>query len=211
MDCMFNKKKVIKNCKKKPLRALFYFYLIICFISELAQETAVGETVSGLLSLVFLGTIGYGVFRLYRKVYKWVTKKTFKLIQEIYEVDKMDGFQFKNFLGPLFESQGYNAMVTQGTGDFGADLILRRKGKKIAVQAKRYSSNIGISAVQQAVAAKGYYKADFAMVVTNQYFTPAAVKLAEANNVRLINRDELTFMIAKERKKGKEKEVLDIL
>lgn len=92
-------------------------------------------------------------------------------------------------------------MVTQATGDFGADLILRRKGKKIAVQAKRYSSNIGISAVQQAVAAKGYYKTDFAMVVTNQYLTPAAVKLAGVKNVRLINRDELTFMIAKVRKK----------
>lgn len=51
------------------------------------------------------------------------------------------------FLGPLLESQGYNVMVTQATGDFGADLILRRKGKKIAVQAKRYRSNIGISAV----------------------------------------------------------------
>ncbi|WP_342601895.1 restriction endonuclease [Peribacillus sp. FSL E2-0159] len=50
----------------------------------------------------------------------------------------MDGFQFENFLGPLFESHGYSAVVTQGTGDFGTDLTLRRKGKKIAVQAKRY-------------------------------------------------------------------------
>lgn len=40
------------------------------------------------------------------------------------------------------------------------------------------------------------------MVVTNQYLTPAAVKLAGANNVRLINRDELTFMIAKVRKRN---------
>jgi restriction system protein len=111
------------------------------------------------------------------------------------EIDDMDGFEFEHFLKPLFERQGYLAKVTQGSGDYGADLILRKGRKKYVVQAKRYSSNIGVSAVQQVVAAVNYYDAHGAIVVTNQYFTHAALELAKVNGVRLIDRDSLAKML----------------
>ncbi|MFJ5713714.1 restriction endonuclease [Neobacillus sp. NPDC093127] len=107
----------------------------------------------------------------------------------------MDGFEFEKFLKPVFERQGYLTRVTQGSGDYGADLILRKGRKKYVVQAKRYNSNIGVSAVQQVVAAMNYYDANGAMVVTNQYFTPSAVKLAKVNGVKLIDRDSLSKML----------------
>ncbi|MFV8830520.1 restriction endonuclease [Alkalihalobacterium sp. APHAB7] len=117
--------------------------------------------------------------------------------------DKMNGHEFEHFLAPLFRKQGYIVEVTRGSGDFGADLVLRNmKGKKTVVQAKRYSSNIGVSAIQEIVAAKPMYKATNAIVVSNRYFTPAAEKLAKANGVKLIDRDELIRMMKFEKQTG---------
>ena len=59
------------------------------------------------------------------------------------------------------------------------------------VQAKRYDGNIGVHAIQEAMAAKAYYKADKAIVVTNRYFTASACTLASVNDVQLIDREVL--------------------
>lgn len=134
------------------------------------------------------------VFNIIRVLWKRLTARH-ALPVNIREIDAMDGIAFEQYLKPVFERQGYFATVTQGSGDYGADLILRKGRKKYVVQAKRYSSNIGVSAVQQVVAAVKYYKAHGAIVVTNQYFTPAAVQLAKVNGVRLIGREKLAKMM----------------
>jgi restriction system protein len=59
------------------------------------------------------------------------------------------------------------------------------------VQAKRWTKNVGIKAVQEANAAPAVYGCSNAMVVTNRYFTDAAKKLASANDVALWDRDHL--------------------
>jgi restriction system protein len=109
----------------------------------------------------------------------------------IHEIDSMDGIQFEYYLKELFQSFGYNAQVTKSSGDFGADLILRKNGKKIVVQAKRYSNNVGIKAVQEISAAMKYYNAHEGWVVSNSFFTKAAVELAATVDVRLIDRNKL--------------------
>lgn len=43
----------------------------------------------------------------------------------------MEGVQFEKYLGHLFRSQGYKAEVTQAAGDYGADLVLSKDGKKL--------------------------------------------------------------------------------
>ena len=73
----------------------------------------------------------------------------------------------------------------------GADLILTKGRTKTIVQAKRYRNSVGEAAVQQAIAAMGYYKADQCMVVTNSDFTPAARELAKKTEVVLIDRNKL--------------------
>ncbi len=69
--------------------------------------------------------------------------------------------------------------------------MLSNNEKKIVVQAKRYKKKVGLKAVQEVVSAKNYYKADECWVITNNYFTAPAVKLAQSNNVSLIDRDLL--------------------
>ncbi|MCM3339581.1 restriction endonuclease [Paenibacillus sp. MER TA 81-3] len=115
----------------------------------------------------------------------------------IAEIDQMDGRQFEHYLGLLFKSQGYSVKVTRAAGDYGADLVIARDGRKIVVQAKRYSKNVGIDAVQQIHSSMNYYGASEAWVLSNRNYTEAAVNLAKANGVRLINRKELVAMILK--------------
>lgn len=109
----------------------------------------------------------------------------------ILEVDKMKGKVFEEYLQVLLRNKGYKVNLTAATGDYGADLVLTTKDKKVVVQAKRYKKKVGLKAVQEVVSAKNYYKADECWVVTNNYFTEPAVKLARSNNVTLINRDLL--------------------
>ncbi|MFP7298935.1 restriction endonuclease [Neobacillus niacini] len=113
----------------------------------------------------------------------------------IEEIDSMDGIQFEYYLKELYLSRGYGVEVTNASGDYGADLVLKKEGRKIVAQAKRYSKDVGIKAVQEVIGAKSYYKADEAWVVTNSYFTKAARELAQTGNVRLVDRDELIDFI----------------
>ena len=114
----------------------------------------------------------------------------------ILEVDKMSGVQFEKFLMLRYRSMGYIVKETPVSGDFGADLVLHKNSKKIVVQAKRYSKSVGLKAVQEVNSAKPHYKADEAWVVTNNYYTNAAKQLAETNDVKLINRDQLIEILS---------------
>lgn len=109
-------------------------------------------------------------------------------------IDNLSGEEFENYLHSLFEGLGYEVERTPASNDYGADLIIRRNEEKIVVQAKRYSSSVGISAIQEIVAAKSYYQADRCLVVTNNYFTSNAVSLANANDVELWDREQLIEM-----------------
>lgn len=118
-------------------------------------------------------------------------KRRKMLSWDISKIDMMSGYEFENICKLHFEEYGYKVSTTPKSGDFGADLVLRNGAEKTVVQLKRYKSRVGVSAVQEIVAAKAYYGATIAMVVTNSFFTNAAVKLAEANDVILWDRNML--------------------
>ena len=109
----------------------------------------------------------------------------------INDIDKMDGKTFEKYLEVLFKKLGYRVERTRYVGDYGADLVVWKNGIKTVIQAKRYKNKVGVKAIQEAVAAKGYYQCDEAMVVTNSFYTKQAEKLAQANEVKLWNRDDL--------------------
>ncbi|MFC4712959.1 restriction endonuclease [Planococcus dechangensis] len=106
----------------------------------------------------------------------------------ILEVDKMKGKEFEEYLRVLFIERGYQVRLTPATGDYGADLVLSQNGRKTIVQAKRYKKNVGIKAVQEIASAKQHYRADECWVVTNSGYTEPARKLAQSNQVQLVDR-----------------------
>ena len=121
----------------------------------------------------------------------WLVRERRLARSGISEIDQMDGITFERRLKHLFVSRGYRVEQTRARGDYGADLVLEKDGVRTVVQAKRWTKNVGVKAIQEAVAAKPMYSCDQAMVVTNRYFTQQAERLATANGVRLWNRDEL--------------------
>jgi len=115
----------------------------------------------------------------------------------IRDVDRMDGHQFEVYLKALLREIGYRSEVTTGSHDFGADLIMKRDGKKVVIQAKRYGykNKVSLGAVQEVYAAKPYYGANECWVFTNSYFTKSANKLANACDVKLYDRFKLIEFI----------------
>jgi len=110
---------------------------------------------------------------------------------------ELAGVEFENYLANLLKSCGFVVSGTPVTGDQGADLIVRKDGRTIAIQAKGYKEPVGNSAVQEIVAALRFYNADEGWVVTNSVFTTSARALAHANNIKLIDGNDLkTFAVA---------------
>jgi HJR/Mrr/RecB family endonuclease/uncharacterized protein (DUF697 family) len=152
------------------------------------DETFVSPTTRKSLGTVLLGT--------FKDI---LTRETEFDRQElgylVERVDLMSGEQFEEFLAECFQRLGYDVKTTPKTNDFGADLILTKDDRKTVVQAKRYKSKVGNSAVQEVVAAIQYYGANEAIVVTNSQFTTNARGLAKANNVQLWEREQLIDLI----------------
>ncbi len=101
-------------------------------------------------------------------------------------VYNMTGEQFEEYLQAFFSGKGYRARLTPNGADFGGDLILEREGKRTVVQAKHWTHReVGIRAIQEVHAAKAYYKAEHALVVTVGSFTQQAIDLARSCEVEL--------------------------
>lgn len=115
---------------------------------------------------------------------------------ELGTFDLMSGEQFEDALARVFAAQGYTVATTPVTGDFGADLLLARGGDRAVVQAKRYAGSVGQEAVREAHAARSFYGAERAMVVTTGRFTTHAMQLARATGVEIWDRDTLGNALA---------------
>lgn len=172
-----------KRKKGDPVAELLTAVLVLAVVATFLTTQSLWVTAFVGIALFFVMLTVQNVFRL---------KREGKIRESgILQVDKMTGVQFEEYLRILYSSAGYQVKTTPASGDFGADLILEKGGRRIAVQAKRYKTNVGIKAVQEIASAKTHYKANEAWVVTNSHFTKAADTLAESNGVKLVGREQL--------------------
>lgn len=176
-------------------------YSVGIAIGAVIWVMAVIGAVSGHFGVAFwIWVVGLAIILLSRRSYKNTKKKARMRALVRFgaeDMDYMSGVQFEELLAAVFSTLGYAIFFTPTTGDFGADLILTTDGKKIAVQAKRHSNNVGNKAVQEVVAGAIHYGADDAWVVTNTWFTSGAVKQAKSAGVVLVDRDGLVKCIVR--------------
>lgn len=138
-----------------------------------------------LLGVIALGRVA---------VYAWKVRRLSRA--GMFEIDRMSGHDFEAKLALMFRSLGYRAeIVGSNGGDYGGDLVVSKDGTRTVVQAKCWKKNVGVKAIQEAVAAKAMYRAEEAMVVTNSRFTKQAHELARKNRVKLWGRDELVVAL----------------
>lgn len=114
------------------------------------------------------------------------------------QLDAMEGHRFEYACADILKMNGFkNVKVTQGSGDYGVDIIAYKNGKKYAVQCKRYSHKLDNKPIQEVKAGLAYYNCDIGAVMTNQYFTEPAKELARINSVKLWDRNVLGEMLRK--------------
>lgn len=101
------------------------------------------------------------------------------------------GEEFEYECMNLLQENGWSVDMTPKSGDQGVDLLARKNSLLVAVQCKNYSNKIGNSAVQEIVAGKEHYHADYAVVVSASGFTKPARELAESNGVVLLHIEDL--------------------
>lgn len=176
---------IMKKVRFKPAIVSLIFIILIAFAVYRRQWILENRQ---LAAAALAGALG--LFVAFHILIQHLKKKCY-LNSSIARIDNMSGEDFEKYLKAGFERKGYKVELTPGSNDYGADLVLTRKGETTVVQAKRYEANVGNKAVQEVVAARAYYEAEKAMVVTNSYFTKQAVKLAEANDVELWDRGNL--------------------
>ncbi|GAA7410350.1 restriction endonuclease [Helicobacter pylori] len=180
------------------MKKIVFFIFVILFsvgidlawhvLLEKALELELVTSANDLL-LKLLAILGvFSMLALFQGVISSYKKRQLK--HALQKIDAMNGFEFEEYSKIFFTSKGFEVSITQKSGDYGADLIAEKDGIKWAIQAKRYSHKVSPKAIQEVVSSKAYYACEKACVITNSYFTQAAQKLAQANGVLLIDRDE---------------------
>lgn len=106
-------------------------------------------------------------------------------------VDLMTPTEFEHFCAEILRKSGWEASVTQASGDQGIDVVATRNQIRLVLQCKKYSQAVGNTAVQEVIAGKLFYLADIAAVVTNASYTSSANHLANTVGISLLHYSQL--------------------
>ncbi len=107
------------------------------------------------------------------------------------DVSGFSGVEYEVYCMDLLKRYGWEAMLTKGGGDFGADIIAKKDNIKAVIQCKRQKSRIGISAVKDIFVANAYYKGTIPIVCSNMDYSKPSRDLAQAIDVQLIHHSQL--------------------
>lgn len=111
------------------------------------------------------------------------------------QLDNMEGHRFEFACADILKMNGfYDVKVTQGSGDYGVDIIARKGMRKYAIQCKCYSHKLDNKPIQEVIGGLAYYGCNKGVVMTNQYFTEPAKQLAKVNGIELWDRNVLSRM-----------------
>jgi restriction system protein len=103
----------------------------------------------------------------------------------------MSGTDFEDHVARIARTCGVPVIMTPLSGDWGVDLIVGTRPRRLAIQCKRQSRPVGTGAVQEVVAGAPMQDCSQTMVVTNNDFTPAARRLAERHDCVLVGGADL--------------------
>lgn len=184
--------------QRAPFRtALFFLLSILCFIGfilTLLVFSPKNPVVIVLISVFWWIFILFFLYKIYRLSHRRAIFQ--KGIYSLHDLDDIDGIDFEELTCDILVANGFEtAENTQASMDFGVDVLACKDGITYAIQCKRYHGPVGIEAVQQIYAGRAYYECHVAVVLTNQYFTSNAHKLADKIGVALWDRDMLEQLL----------------
>lgn len=103
---------------------------------------------------------------------------------------------FEEFVAEVFEALGYDVEHVGGTGDQGADLLLRRDGLIAVVQCKYHSRGVvGSPELQKFLGTIHHTKSHKGFFVTTRTFSLAAEKFVAEHAIELIDGPRLVELV----------------
>jgi Restriction endonuclease len=106
-------------------------------------------------------------------------------------VRSMSGAQFEDFTADLFRALGHQVVVLGGAGDQGVDVIVTRRGGRVALQCKNHKRPVGNRPVQEVFAGARHHRCVEACVVAPAGYTSGAIALARSTGVSLYDADTI--------------------
>ena len=174
------------------------YYLIMQKRNRVYRENVFVKIIRYILIVLLLPiVIVFAIKRAVIKAKKIRQNKEKIAIFDMSQIDSMSGEEFERLLKEVFECLGYDVKLTKKSHDFGADLVVSKKGISSLVQAKCYGKTVWIKAVQEIIASRKHYGVNDVIVATNNYFSKEAQLLADENDVVLMDRDVLFNLIKK--------------
>lgn len=112
--------------------------------------------------------------------------------------------EFEWMVGEAYRRQGYAVEESLGGGpDGGVDLVLRKDGRKILVQCKRWKKySVGAPIIRELYGLLVDQKANEAILVTSGKFTREAEAFAKGKPLQLVDGDTLSRLVAGLQKGG---------
>ena len=111
--------------------------------------------------------------------------------QKYWAEKQQNGFEFENAVGELYKKLGYKVTVTQGTGDGGVDLILRKSGVITIVQCKAHTHQVGPAPVRALWGVREDFNATEAIFIAYSGVTSGAIDFAKGKKLQLLNVENL--------------------
>jgi len=134
---------------------------------------------------LLIGTVG-AVARIAWHLWQRPTTPTaLELSRRFESVRSMDGARFEAFVADLFRAMGHRVVLCGGAGDQGVDIIVYRRGERVAVQCKNHSRPVGNRPVQEVYAGARHHRCAEAWVVAPAGYTSGARDLARSTGVSL--------------------------
>lgn len=189
----FDIKMVVDNSLLKPLHNLVSTYEIDEILNYFDEDEDIDEDkLSVYYNIVVSTALNFSVdyfLVMYDIEEEYDYSKNKKHEKEI------SPLEFEENICLSLKKLGFRAEVTKASGDQGVDVLAEKNDIKFAIQCKLYSYPVGNKAVQEVCAGKDFYDADYGVVVTNNTYTPAAKKLANKNEIILLNDRELEKLL----------------
>ena len=166
------------------------FFVLLGFVSDSTME------LTKALKVLFGGSllIGSVVAVLWVALYlrtRPTTPTARELSSRFEAVRSMSGAQFEVFIADLFKAMGHTAVVLGGAGDQGVDIVVNRRGVRVAVQCKNHRKPVNNKAVQEVYAGARHHRCIEACVVAPAGYTSGAIALARSTDVSLFDADSV--------------------
>ncbi len=191
------------------LVSIFGFGIVITFLSSLSIKPNLTNLYFYALLLIALALLykPFGVFffsllnRLFKSIVFTLKKLPLRKNISSTKIDELSCLEIVRYLRSLFEKYGYETELTKDSNEFSSYLIIKKGPQKYIIQTKRKENKIGVKAIHEILWEVRNYEANGAIIITNQYFTSSAKKLANTKDIQLVDRDELITMLKTSNKK----------